>query len=141
MLVVAASLPFGVPVQAVLCDGDQSGNILDLGLGCTTTYKLRSCAHSIAASPDTPMVAPLQPNHMFKLAPLPHLQVTSHWLHCPSQVGGTAPLVVDSRLDKTFVVDLYTRKKRFQYIANRVVTFEMDSTKQFCGRGDPDTWE
>ena len=70
--------PLGVLVLAVLCNWDQSGSFLNSGLGFTATYILCSCAHSTTASPDGPMMASLLPNRFFNLAPLPHLQVTSH---------------------------------------------------------------
>ena len=46
------------------------------------------------------MIAPLLPNRLLNLAPLP-----PHWLYCPSQLGNIALLVVDARFDMTFKVD------------------------------------
>ena len=82
-----------------------TGTSQDSGLGCTATKKNCSSAHSTAASSDGSMVAPLLPNRLLNLAPLPQLQVTSHWLYCPSQLESTALLVVDPWSDMTFKVD------------------------------------
>ena len=49
-------------------------------------------------------MATLLPNRLFRLAPLPQLQVTSRRLLRPSQLG-CASISVDPRLDMTFKVD------------------------------------